>query len=61
MQELDRAPFGIVGLETAWRWSSTQLIEPGHLIGPGDRKADYQSGQCLGHQQRHLAMGPMPT
>jgi len=31
MQELDRAPFGIVGLETALGLVITKLIEPGHL------------------------------
>jgi dihydroorotase len=34
MQELDRAPFGIVGLETALGLVSTQLIGPGHLTWP---------------------------
>jgi dihydroorotase len=34
MQELDRAPFGIVGLETALGLVSTQLIGPGHLSWP---------------------------
>jgi dihydroorotase len=34
MQELDRAPFGIVGLETALGLVSTQLICPGHLTWP---------------------------
>lgn len=34
MQELDRAPFGIVGLETALALVVTQLIEPGHLTWP---------------------------
>jgi dihydroorotase len=31
MQELDRAPFGVVGLETALGLVVTKLIEPGHL------------------------------
>ena len=31
MQELNRAPFGIVGLETALGLVITKLIEPGHL------------------------------
>ena len=31
MQELDQAPFGIVGLETSLGLVITQLIEPGHL------------------------------
>jgi len=34
MQELDRAPFGIVGLETALGLVVTKLIEPGHLDWP---------------------------
>jgi dihydroorotase len=34
MQELDRAPFGIVGLETALGLVSTQLVCPGHLTWP---------------------------
>lgn len=34
MQELDRAPFGIVGLETALSLVITNLIEPGHLDWP---------------------------
>ena len=45
MQELDQAPFGIVGLETALGLVVTQLIEPGHLDWPhGDRQDDDQSG-----------------
>ncbi len=31
MQELDRAPFGIIGLETVLGLVVTRLIEPGHL------------------------------
>ena len=34
MQELDQAPFGIVGLETALGLVITRLIEPGHLDWP---------------------------
>jgi dihydroorotase len=34
MQELDQAPFGIVGLETALGLVITQLIKPGHLDWP---------------------------
>lgn len=34
MQELDRAPFGIVGLETALALVITNLIVPGHLSWP---------------------------
>ena len=34
MQELDRAPFGIIGLETCLPLVIQQLIEPGHLTWP---------------------------
>jgi dihydroorotase len=34
MQELDLAPFGIVGLETSLGLVGTKLIEPGHLDWP---------------------------
>jgi dihydroorotase len=34
MQELDQAPFGIVGLETSLGLVVTKLIEPGHLTWP---------------------------
>ena len=34
MQELDQAPFGIVGLETSLGLVITRLIEPGHLDWP---------------------------
>ena len=34
MRELDQAPFGIVGLETALACVITQLIKPGHLDWP---------------------------
>ena len=34
MQELDRAPFGIVGLETCLGLVVKQLIAPGHLDWP---------------------------
>jgi dihydroorotase len=34
MQELDQAPFGIIGLETMLGLVVTQLIEPGHLDWP---------------------------
>src|SRR4029078_4022627 len=34
MRELDQAPFGIVGLETALGLVVTQLIEPGYLTWP---------------------------
>ncbi len=34
MQELDQAPFGVVGLETSLAVMITELIEPGHLDWP---------------------------
>ena len=34
MQELDRAPFGMIGLETALGIVNQQLIQPGHLDWP---------------------------
>jgi dihydroorotase len=34
MQELDQAPFGIVGLETSLGLVITRLIQPGHLDWP---------------------------
>ncbi len=34
MQELDRAPFGIVGLETALGLLVSRLVDPGHLDWP---------------------------
>jgi dihydroorotase len=34
MQELDQAPFGVVGLETSLALVVTKLIEPGHLDWP---------------------------
>lgn len=34
MQELDRAPFGMVGLETSLALVVTKLIQPGHLDWP---------------------------
>ena len=34
IQELDRAPFGIIGLETSLGLVVTQLIQPGHLDWP---------------------------
>ncbi len=34
MQELDQAPFGMIGLETSLGLVVTRLIEPGHLDWP---------------------------
>ena len=56
MQELDQAPFGIVGLETSLGLVITKLIEPGHLDWPtAIRKMIAQSGPHPGHPQGHAA------
>ena len=56
MQELDQAPFGIVGLETSLGLVITQLIEPGHLDWPDrDSQNVAQSGEDPGRQQGHTA------
>ncbi len=56
MQELDQAPFGIVGLETSLGLVVTRLIEPGHLDWPTAlAQDDDQSGPDPGHPQGHAA------
>ena len=56
MQELDQAPFGIVGLETSLGLVITKLIEPGHLDWPTRHPQDVaQSGPDPGHRQGHAA------
>jgi dihydroorotase len=58
MQELDRAPFGIVGLETALGLVVTQLIEPGHLTWPeAIRKMTINPARVLGIPKGTLAVG----
>ena len=54
MQELDQAPFGIVGLETALGLVVTQLIEPGHLDWPTAlAKMTLNPARDPGHRQGH--------
>ena len=58
MQELDRAPFGIVGLETALGLVSTRLIEPGHLDWPSAlEKMTVNPARILGIPKGTLAVG----
>ena len=58
MQELDRAPFGIVGLETALGLVVTRLIEPGHLDWPTAlAKLTCNPARILGIDKGTLALG----
>jgi len=58
MQELDRAPFGIVGLETALGLVVTQLIDPGHLDWPTAlAKMTCNPAGILGIPKGTLALG----
>jgi len=58
MQELDRAPFGIVGLETALGLVVTQLIDPGHLDWPTAlAKMTCNPARILGIPKGTLALG----
>ncbi|MEE8451032.1 MAG: dihydroorotase [Thermoguttaceae bacterium] len=58
MQELDRAPFGIVGLETALGLVVTRLIEPGHLDWPTVlSKMTINPARILGIDKGTLAPG----
>ncbi|MGD9125786.1 MAG: dihydroorotase [Planctomycetia bacterium] len=58
MQELDRAPFGIIGLETALGLVVTQLIAPGHLDWPTAlSKMTINPAQILGIDKGTLAIG----
>lgn len=58
MQELDRAPFGIVGLETALGLVVTKLIEPGHLDWPTAlEKMTVNPARILGVQKGTLQIG----
>ncbi len=58
MQELDRAPFGIVGLETALGLVVTKLIEPGHLDWPTAlAKLTINPARVLGIPKGTLALG----
>ncbi len=58
MQELDRAPFGIVGLETALGLVVTRLIEPGHLDWPAAlKKMTVNPARILGVDKGTLQVG----
>ena len=58
MQELDRAPFGIVGLETCLGLVSTQLVAPGHLTWPqAIEKMTVNPARVLGIEKGTLAIG----
>ncbi len=58
MRELDQAPFGIVGLETALGLVVTRLIEPGHLDWPAAlAKMTINPARILGINKGTLAIG----
>ena len=58
MQELDRAPFGIVGLETSLGLVITKLIEPGHLDWSAAlAKMTINPARILGINKGTLAIG----
>jgi len=58
MQELDRAPFGVVGLETSLGLVVTRLIEPGHLDWPAAlAKMTINPARILGINKGTLAIG----
>lgn len=58
LQELDRAPFGVVGLETALGVIATKLIEPGHLDWPTVlEKMTVNPARILGIAKGTLAVG----
>ena len=58
MQELDQAPFGIVGLETSLGLVITKLIEPGHLDWPeAIRKMSLNPARILGLDKGTLQVG----
>ena len=58
MHELDQAPFGIVGLETALGLVVTKLIEPGHLDWPTAlAKMTINPARILGINKGTLAIG----
>ncbi|HEX3727413.1 MAG TPA: dihydroorotase [Pirellulales bacterium] len=58
MRELDQAPFGIVGLETALGLVATKLIEPGHLDWPSAiQTMTLNPARILGIKKGTLAIG----
>ncbi|MBW3600756.1 MAG: dihydroorotase [Planctomycetes bacterium] len=58
MQELDQAPFGMIGLETMLPLVITHLIEPGHLDWPTAlAKMTIHPARILGLEAGTLAIG----
>jgi dihydroorotase len=58
MQELDRAPFGIVGLETALGLVGKQLVDAGHLDWPAAiEKMTINPARILGIDKGTLRVG----
>jgi len=58
MRELDRAPFGMIGLETALGVVASQLVEPGHLDWPSAlRKMTVNPARVLGLEKGTLQLG----
>jgi dihydroorotase len=58
MRELDQAPFGILGLETALGLVVKRLIEPGHLTWPqAIEKMTINPAKVLGIPKGTLAVG----
>lgn len=58
MQELDRAPFGIIGLETALGLAGKRLVEPKHLEWPAViEKMTINPAQILGIDKGSLRVG----
>ena len=58
MQELDQAPFGTIGLETALGLVGTKLVEPGHLTWPqAIEKMTINPARVLGLEKGTLAIG----
>lgn len=58
MQELDQAPFGIIGLETTLGLVTTKLVEPGHLDWTSAlAKLTVNPARVLGIQKGTLEVG----
>ncbi len=58
LQELDRAPFGMINLETTLSLVATFLIEPGHLSWPSAiAKMTVNPAQALGLRKGTLQVG----
>ena len=58
MQELDQAPFGVIGLETSLGLVITKLIQPGHLDWPTAlAKMTVNPARILGSDKGTLRLG----